>query len=316
MRKSTKNWIHLIVLLLIASSSTYFVLDWTAPETISQTTSLLKPRVLVHDLKGVIVSGDQWIKKVTPYLKKKNIAAFVFIVNSPGGVVGPSQELYHFLKHIRDEEKKPVVVYSNQVLASGAYYTALGANHIITAPGTLVGSVGVIMEFLNLEGLYDWAKIKRFSITSGKYKDSGAEWRSMREDERELFEKLIGNVYQQFIEAVKKERQMSPEAIAESTDGRILTGLQAMELGLIDQIGSLKDALNKAAELAGYSELEPTYIKSDRPSWLQWFTVDEEAGSSQALNIPQRLMNRLLPKDLLGRPLYLLPGIPFDEMVK
>jgi len=316
MRKSTKNWIHLIGLLLIAATSTYFVLDWTAPETLTQTTSLLRPRILVHELKGVIVSGDQWIKKVEPYLKKKNVAAFVFIVNSPGGVVGPSQELYQFLKRIRDEEKKPVVVYSNQVLASGAYYTALGASHIITAPGTLVGSVGVIMEFLNLEGLYDWAKVKRFSITSGKYKDSGAEWRSMREDERELFQNLIGNVYQQFLDAVRTERKMSPEALESSTDGRVLTGLQAVELGLIDQVGSLKEAILKASELAGHSELEPLYIKPHRPSWLDWFAVEEDSGQTQAMKITQHVMGRLLPSSLLGRPLYLLPGVPFDELVK
>src|SRR6185312_1803206 len=221
MRKNP--WLMLLVLIFVFGTLFVFVLGSSAislfggrsPIKISSKNSIMKLK-----LEGIIVDEDRLLSALRKYRKENSIKAFVIETNSPGGVVGPSQELNAEFKRTREEFKKPVVVVSQGLLASGAYYAAVGADKIIVAPGALVGSIGVIMEFANLEKLYDWAKVSRYSITTGKFKDSGAEYRSMRADERALFQNLINQVWLQFKQAVADGRGLKLADVEPYADGR------------------------------------------------------------------------------------------------
>lgn len=206
-----------------------------------------KNSILHMELSGVIMNGKRFIKNLNKYKKDKNIKAIVINVNSPGGSVGPSQEIYAEIKRAREETKKPIICVTTGIMASGAYYSAIACDKIVVAPGALVGSIGVIMEFANLEKLYDWAKISRFTITSGKFKDSGNEFRTMRDDEKELFQNMITEVYQQFRAAVKDARKLDDKVLDEYANGRVFTGTTAVKLGFADQEGMFEDAVNLAA---------------------------------------------------------------------
>nr|BFD67879.1 signal peptide peptidase SppA [Bdellovibrio sp. HAGR004] len=213
-----------------------------------------KNTILHLEMNGVILNGKKFIKNLKKYRDDDKVKAILISINSPGGSVGPSQEIFAEIKRVRDEIKKPVICVSTGVMASGAYYAAVACDKIVVAPGSLVGSIGVIMEFANLEKLYDWAKISRYSITSGKFKDSGAEYRPMREDERTLFQSMIDEVYAQFKGTVAKERKLQEDVVAEYADGRVFTGATAVKMGFADQEGYFEDAVKLAAETAKLGE--------------------------------------------------------------
>jgi protease-4 len=196
--------------------------------------------ILHMDLNGVIMNGKKFLKHLKDYKDEKHIKAILININSPGGAVGPSQEIFTELKRFRDEIKKPVVCVSTGVIASGAYYAAMACDKLVVAPGALLGSIGVIMEFANLEKLYEWGKVSRYSITSGKFKDSGAEYRAMRDDERALFQDMINEVYSQFKTAVVEGRRLKEELVSEYADGRVMTGAKAVKLGFADQSWNLR----------------------------------------------------------------------------
>jgi protease-4 len=178
------------------------------------------------------------------------IKAIVIRVNSPGGAVGPSQEIYEEVRRTFTEFKKPVVISAESLAASGAYYVSVGANKIITEPGSLIGSIGVIMDFANLSELYKWAKVDRFNLKSGKFKDVGSESRPMTAEEKELMQNLITNVYEQFLKAVAAGRKLPEEKVRPIADGRVLSGEQAMQAGLVDKLGGMDVAVDLVKELA------------------------------------------------------------------
>jgi len=301
-----KTWSVILVLIALFSGLLWGFLSNPNYEGISiDEIKVNKSYILVHEFKGIIMNSKSWIEKVDKYAKKSSIKAVVFIVNSPGGVVGPSQELYQYVKKIRDEYKKPVVIYSSTILASGAYYMALGANQIITSPGAMVGSIGVIMEFLNLEGVYDWAKVRRFSVTSGKFKDSGAEYRPMRDDEKELFQNLINDVYDQFVTTVREELKLDKSLLEQYADGRVMTGRQAQEVGLIHATGYLDNAIQACAKIAGLKNPEPFYIPKESPSIFDLLSRTEDTEASAQL-IKKGLS--VLRAEIAGLPLYLMPS--------
>lgn len=265
---------------------------------------LHKPSLLVLDLSGVIIDGKKFLEDLREYRDEKNIKGIIVRVDSPGGVVGPSQEIFAELKRVRDELKKPVVISCGSMAASGAYYAAVAGDRIITNPGTLMGSIGVIMEFANLEKLYDWAKIQRYAIKTGPYKDSGAEYRPMTADEKALFQDLIDRVHAQFKEAVEKGRKLSREVVDKYSDGRVFTGETAVKLGFADQVGTFEDAVRIAGELSGLGK-KPTLFEppEEKPSFLEIIGSMEE--SAQLKKITQQVLPQ---QELLAKPLYLLPG--------
>jgi len=208
-----------------------------------------KDQVAVIKIEGVIAESENILRQLRRYKKSRSVKAVVLRVNSPGGAVAPAQEIYQELK--RFGEKKPVVCSMSSVAASGGYYVCLGCNYIISAPGTVTGSIGVLMQILDLEELLRWMKIRQQVIKSGKFKDAGSPYRELTPEERKYFQ-VISNVHEQFKKAVMESRGLSEEGVEKIADGRIFTGEQALELGLVDALGNLEDAIKKASELARF----------------------------------------------------------------
>jgi protease IV len=265
----------------------------------------VKESALLHlRLDGIILDPSDFLEDLRKYAKDEHIKGVLIEINSPGGVVGPSQELYSELKRVRDEFKKPVVVASSALLASGAFYAAVAASKIYVNPGTLVGSIGVIMEFANLQKLYDWAKIERYSIKTGAYKDSGAEYRPMREDERRVFQSMADEVLTQFVEAVAKGRNLDREVVRPLADGRVFTGEAALKLGLVDKVGTFEDARREAGQLA---QLGPDPDLFEPPSKRSLEDFLSEIQGKFSGSMVDQVASRLGVK-LWGQPLLLLPG--------
>lgn len=243
----------IVVILVIVGlvSTVKWISNMVGDKVEESATFVSKNSILQLDLEGVIMNGKKFLKKLKKYKDEDKIKAIVININSPGGAVGPSQEIYAAIKALKEQTKKPIICNSSGLLASGAYYSAVACDKIVVAPGALVGSIGVIMEFANLEKLYDWAKVSRYSINSGKFKDSGAEYRAMRPDEKALFQDLINDVYGQFKQAVIDGRKMKEDVVTQYADGRVMTGKQAVALGFADQLGTLDDAIKLAADTAG-----------------------------------------------------------------
>lgn len=304
-----KNPILVIVFVIFVFASLFFFVKGLSQIQVfsdSENVHVTRNNIVMLELDGVIYDAKKFIKKLSNYRKKDAVKAIVISVDSPGGVVGPSQELYEEIKRTRTEFKKPVVVVSTGLMASGAYYAAVAADKIVVAPGTMMGSIGVIMEFANLEKLYDWAKVTRYSITSGKFKDSGAEYRSMRDDEKQLFQDLIDNVYAQFKKAVADGRQLKEDVVTQYADGRVFTGQQGVELGFADKVGTTQDAVSLAAEMAGldkdYELIEPA---KPRANLMDLIRGDEEEPESMVQTISQKV----LKTQLLNKPLFIMPGM-------
>ena len=259
--------------------------------------------ILHMKLEGVILDPSKFLKDLKKYSKDEDIKGVLLQVNSPGGIVGPSQEIYHELKRVRTELKKPVVVSTTGMAASGAYYAAVAANEIYANEGSLLGSIGVIMEFANLEKLYAWMKIQRHVIKTGKYKDSGAEHRPMREDEKQLFRSMAFEILNQFKAAIAEGRKLSPEVVSQYADGRVFTGETAQKLGFIDKIGTFEDARRAIGQLAGLGEDPDLFTPpKDRPTLSE---ILSEVKAPVKIEMPTQ---KLLKSQLWGQPLYLLPS--------
>ncbi len=206
-------------------------------------------KVGVVKIEGIILDSQEAIEDLQRFKKNRSVKAVVLRVDSPGGAVGPAQEIFGEVKKVCED--KPVVVSMGSVAASGGYYVAAPASWVVANPGTITGSIGVVMDFTNIEDLFKWMKIKHETIKSGEMKDVGSPYREMTEKERKYLQQVVGDVHLQFKEAVAEGRKMDMKAVQELADGRIFTGRQAMELGLVDQLGNMSDAIDKAAELAG-----------------------------------------------------------------
>ncbi len=226
------------------------------------------------ELKGVIVTPDDTLATLSDFRKNPAIKAIILRIDSPGGAVGASQEIYTEVK--RTNTVKPVIASLGSVGASGGYYAALGAERIVASPGTLTGSMGVIIKFTNLQELFNKIGYKSEVVKSGLMKDIGAVDRSMTAEERELVQNLIDNVHNQFIRAVVESRELPEEKVAALADGRIFSGEQALNEGLIDELGNLTDAITRAAELTGLDTDDPhlIYPEEKRYSLLKILTTE------------------------------------------
>jgi protease-4 len=200
-------------------------------------------------LEGPIVNVNWHMDQVQKLVKREDVVGVVLRIDSPGGAVAPTQELYSEILKLK--EAKPVVTSMGTVAASGGYYLSCATDWIVSNPGTITGSVGVIMEFTNLEGLLDKLGVQSRIIKSGRYKDTGNPAREMTEDEQRLLTDMVLDTHEQFVEAVLAGRPVEEDAVRPYFDGRVLTGRQALELGLVDELGNINSALEKAAELAG-----------------------------------------------------------------
>jgi len=210
-------------------------------------------RVQVVDLQGEIVDSREVIQQLKRYEDSNNVRAILLNIDSPGGGVAVSQELYEEVKKLREKKQKTIVAYMSSTGASGAYYVACAANKIIANPGTVVGSIGVIAEWMNYGDLLEWAKLKEIVFKSGEFKDTGSGSRPLTDREKAYFQSMIDDMYVQFVEAVASGRHMEIQDVRSLADGRVFTGRDAKEKKLIDEIGNFQDAVDLTAKLAGIS---------------------------------------------------------------
>ena len=224
----------------------------------------LKSRVALVRIEGPIMDSRDVVDEIKEHVKDHSIKAIILRIDSPGGAVAPSQEIYEGVK--KASEEKHVVVSMGSIAASGGYYIAAPADVIIANPGTLTGSIGVIMEIPNLEGLMSKIGISTEVIKSGRHKDMASAFRKMEKEDREILQGVMDNVHEQFIRAVAEGRKLGVEEIRPIADGRIFSGEQAKGLKLVDEIGTLEFAISKAAELAGISGEPEVVSKKEKLS--------------------------------------------------
>ncbi len=227
----------------------------------------LTNKIALVRIEGPILDSKKTADEIKGYVKDVSIKAIVLRVDSPGGAVAPSQEIYESVK--KAVEKKKVVVSMGSVAASGGYYIAAPASRILANPGTLTGSIGVIMEIPNLEGLMNKIGIKSEVIKSGKHKDIGSAMRTMKQEEREILQGVMDNVHDQFIKAVSEGRKLPVDKVRSFSDGRIFTGEQAVSHGLVDEIGTLEDAISTAARMVGIKDDPEVVAKEDKFSFYE-----------------------------------------------
>lgn len=227
-------------------------------------------KVGVVTIEGIITEPTYINNQINDLAERDDIKAIVLRINSPGGAVGPAQEIYREVQKLKDQ--KHVVVSMGSVAASGGYYIASAADKIVSNPGTITGSIGVIVEFINLEELFSKIGLKGQVIKSAKYKDIGSPFRSMKDEENRLIKKVLDDVHKQFVEAVAEGRGMKVEEVVKLADGRIFSGAQAKQLGLVDQLGNLNDAINLGAELAGI-EGKPRVVYTKKRMPGLWSTL-------------------------------------------
>jgi protease IV len=221
-------------------------------------------RVQVVDIEGELVESQSIIQQLKRYEDSNTVRAILLNIDSPGGGVAVSQEIYAEIKRLREKKGKTIVAYFSSTGASGAYYVACAANRIIANPGTVVGSIGVIAEWFNYEDLMAWAKLKSVIFKTGEFKDTGSPTRALTDHERAYFQGLIDDMYVQFVEAVASGRNLELQQVRSIADGRVFTGRDARERKLIDEIGNFQDAVDLTAKLGGISG-KPRLIRLNRP---------------------------------------------------
>src|SRR5215467_2127950 len=221
-------------------------------------------RVQVVDLEGEILDSRPVIQQLQRYQDSNTVRAVLLNIDSPGGGVAVSQEINAELKRLREKKHKTIVAYLSSTGASGAYYVACAANKIVANPGTVVGSIGVIAEWINYGDLMQWAKLKDIVFKSGEFKDTGSATRPLTEREKAYFQSMIDDMYVQFVEAVADGRHLDIQDVRNLADGRVFTGREAKARKLIDEIGNFQDAIDLTAKLAGISA-KPRLIEVGRP---------------------------------------------------
>jgi protease IV len=212
--------------------------------------ALFGPRVAIVELEGVILEVDDVVRELRGLRDNPTVRAVVMRINSPGGVVAPTQELHDAVVRLR-QAGKPVVASLGSVAASGGYYVAVACDQIYANPGTLTGSIGVIMQLANLEQLMKKVGVDYVVVKAGQFKDLGNVARPMTPDERRVMQALLDDVHGQFIGAVAEGRKLTREDVVRFADGRVFSGVQAKELRMVDALGGLEDAVLAAGKLAG-----------------------------------------------------------------
>ncbi len=237
-------------------------------------TGSIKPAIGIVQIDGVILSSEPTIKKLRLLESDPTVMGIIVRINSPGGAISPSQEIYQELLRLKD--KKKVYVSVSSTAASGGYYIAIGAEKIFANPGSIVGSIGTIMQTFNIEKLMSKIGIESEIIKSGTNKDSGSLFRKMKPDERKLLQNVIADTHQQFIAAIAENRPLSIKEVSDIADGRIFTGRQAEKLGLIDYLASFRETTrHMKRDLNIKEEIDLIYPK-ETGEYLQDF-IDMDA---------------------------------------
>lgn len=230
----------------------------------------LGDKVAIVALEGPIYTSETVVNQLDELSERGDVKAIVLRVDSPGGSVAASQEIYE--KVARVNSQKPVVVSMGAVAASGGFYAALGSSRIVANPGSVTGSIGVILEYPVAVDLLAKVGLQLETVTSGPLKDAGSPARSVSDQDRELFQSLVDDMHDQFVTAVETHRHLNRDIVLSLADGRVFTGRQALEQGLIDTLGTLEDAVAIAADLGHISgKPESIRIRKRPPNWMEWF---------------------------------------------
>jgi len=249
-----------------------------------------KEKIGVLPIDGPISESDTIVAQLVEFRKDRRIKAIVLRVNSPGGGVGPSQEIFREIR--KTLEAKKVIASLGSVAASGGYYVAAAANKIVANPGTLSGSIGVIMEFVQVEELLKKIGVSVEVLKTGEFKDIGSFHRKLSERDREMIRTLVFDVQRQFVEAVAQGRGLPVEKVREIADGRILSGAQCKDLGLVDQLGNFEDAVELAKTLTGIKG-EVTLVHPKKPRGKWWNLLLQDTSQAVTRVIRDVLMVRL-----------------------
>lgn len=262
----------IFLLLCLAAAALYLGAGRGAPF------ALAGDRVALLDLEGIIFDSKDFIERLEDYGNQPGVRAVVLRINSPGGTVAASQEIYEAVRRFRARTRKHVVVSMSTVAASGAYYAACAADRIYANPGSITGSIGVIAEWYNYGDLLRWAKLQDVVIKSGEFKDAGSPTRPLTDEEKAYFQGLIDTMYAQFVAAVAAGRRMEEAAVRKLADGRVFTGEEARRYGLVDAVGTLQDAVAEAARMAGIRG-EPRIVE---PARRRFSLLDLVLGEARA----------------------------------
>lgn len=222
-----------------------------------------KNRVAVLDFNGEIFSGQTIIESIKKLEKDEGVKGIIIRINSPGGAVAPSNEIYDYILSV----DKPVYAAMGALAASGGYLVSLGADKIYAMPSSVTGSIGVIMSMINTEGLFDMLGLRSVVLKSGKFKDAGNPDRPMTDEEREVLMAVVMDMYDQFISTIAARRNMDKEEVRKLADGRILTGRMAHELKLVDSLGSWRDAFQDMKSILNIPDLEIYEVPKPQKWW-------------------------------------------------
>jgi protease-4 len=220
-------------------------------------------KIGVVDLEGVILDPSTVVGQLKKFGEDDSIKAIIIHVNSPGGGVAASEEIYREVKRLRDDKKKRIVASIETAGASGAYYVSSASSKIFADKGSIVGSIGVIAQYVNYGELLRWAKLKDITMKAGEFKDTGSPTRDMTPAEQAYLQSLIDNMHTQFIQAVADGRHAKPEDIRAVANGKVWTGEQALEMKMIDQVGDFQTAVDDTAKSVGIRG-EPTLVRPDK----------------------------------------------------
>ncbi len=256
----------LCALVLVVFTSVFFFAYWTGGD--ARVLALFSgDGVGVLQIDGTIDDSREVLAELKRLREMPWVKAIVVRVDSPGGAVAPTQEIYEEIR--RAKKKKPFIASMGSTAASGGYYIASACDRILANPGTLTGSIGVIMQLANVEELMKKIGVRGFNVKSGANKDLGSPFQPLSREGREILQSLVDNVHSQFVVAVARARGMDEARVRKLADGRVYSGAQAKDLGLVDQLGSLEDAIEVAAKRAGIAA-EPAVYYS-RPEQDRWW---------------------------------------------
>jgi protease-4 len=227
-------------------------------------------KVAIIPIEGEILGSREAIDALHRYARNSSVKAMVMRINSPGGAIAPSQEIYEEIRKVRARSGKPIVASLDSVAASGGYYIASACDRIVANPGSITGSIGVILQWMETKDLLAWAKLKPETITSGAMKAAGSPYQDLTDAQRAYFQDIVTQLHSQFVRAVAAGRKgkLTEADVSRMADGRVFTGEQALGLKLVDQLGNLDDAVGVAAKLAGIAGRPGTIYPKKRSRGL------------------------------------------------
>ncbi|HUP63165.1 MAG TPA: signal peptide peptidase SppA [Thermoanaerobaculia bacterium] len=253
--------------------------------------TLSTQKVAIVPIEGEIFDARETLELLHKYEENSMVKAIVIRINSPGGAIAPSQEIYSAIRRSR----KPTVASMDSVAASGGLYIAVACDQIVANPGTITGSIGVVLQWFEMKELVKWAKMKPETITSGALKDAGSPYRELTEVERQYFQNIVTQLHSQFVKAVAEGRKgkLTVDEVSRIADGRVFTGEQAVALKMVDQLGTIDDAVRAAGKLAGIKGKPATIWPRRRE-----VTLLEALTGANAKSAIEQIVSRKLPQFL------------------